>query len=462
MQHITLRPASAMRKSVLWIQAAVIASVGLVPVLMVNSANAATEDLLNREARVTNAIPSTAFNITFEFDTTVHADTTVSVQGAEFEFVDDPLALYGAAIPSNVPVLTSATLAGEAGWLTTNEATAFGTLVNEDGDNYSGGNTPLNQLTVIRTDTDDQEGLTDASVSFNGLTHNAQANTTFYVRMRLYSDTARTAGNLVWQGTVAQSTSQTLNVSARVQERLEFCVGATTTNDATADKTETPAGAELRDSTNSNDILDCGDVDGTNVNLGVVDNSGVNVSPVSAVNGGNATNGLAMVNTNAVNGTVISYAAIGDGSANGEGRLKVDGVNCSTSSPTSLTDQCFNSIGATQDTIGTGIEEFGMTIGGVNCASNGGVGYTCDYSTGDTNLVPQAQYIGAAGDAFGTSNGFAWQEDGTYTNIASSGASTIKVLEDEALILVFGATASATTPTGTYDVDIDFVATPTF
>jgi hypothetical protein len=169
-----------------------------------------------------------------------------------------------------------------------------------------------------------------------------------------------------------------------------------------------------------------------------------------------------MVNTNAVNGTVISYAALQESSS---GTLKVDGATCL--SAVSIVDQCFNSVGILQAVISPGIEKFGMTIGGINCGSSSGVAYPCDYSAGDTNLQPLVNYIGDAyvngtSGSYGTSAGYAWLDTGAYTNIASSGASSIKVIEDEALILRFGATAAATTPTGTYDVDIDFIATPTF
>jgi hypothetical protein len=273
--------------------------------------------------------------------------------------------------------------------------------------------------------------------------------------MRLYNDAAtQNASTLVWEGAVAQSTSQTLNVSARVQERLAFCVGSTVTDDA--DASDLGGGDVPRNSDDSADLDDCSDVDGTNVNLGVVDNT-LSETPVATTNGGNATNGIAMVNTNAVNGTVISYAALQE---SGSGTLKVDGASCVGAA--SVIDQCFNSAGATQGVIAPGVEQFGMTIPGINCGSSSGVAYDCDYSAGDTNLVTQANYVGAGANAYNTTNGYAWVDDGTYTNIASSGGSTIKVIEDEALILKFGATAAATTPTGTYDVDIDFVATPTF
>jgi hypothetical protein len=155
------------------------------------------------------------------------------------------------------------------------------------------------------------------------------------------------------------------------------------------------------------------------------------------------------------------------------GRLKVPGVTCTGSSildaSSSSNDQCFNS-STTQQALANGVEEFGMTIGGVACfnvptAVNGG--YTCDYSTGTVNLRPQSGYIGGTfvpgtSGTYDTTTGFAWQQTGAAVTIASSAASTIKVVASEALIIRFGAAAGVVTPTGSYTTSVDFIATPTF
>ena len=447
MHTYTSRTVNTLRKSALWFYVAVIAGAGIAPVFLLNSASAATVQLTNREARVTNAIPNTTFDITFEFDTPSNASEPV--QGIELEFADDPLAEYASA-PSNTPDVSSAAYGSITNW--DQNSTAFTLGATEDGDSFTGaGGSSLNQLVLTRTEPGPEDvGSTDKTLQITGLTHNVSTNTTFYVKIRLYSDTARTAANLVWEGVVAQSTSQTLNVSARVQERLEFCVGTTTTNDAVT-LPVTAAAANINS---------CTDMDGTNVDLGVVDNSQISHTPVLSINGGNQTNGIAMVNTNAVNGTVISYAAIQESSS---GQLKVDGATCA--GPTILTDQCFNSSGATQGPLTAGTEEFGMTIAGVNCGSVNPISYTCNYAGGTNNLQQLTNYVGGANTTtYGgasTAN-FAWVDDGSYTNIASSSGSAVRVIDDEALILRFAATAGATTPTGTYDVDVDYVATPTF
>jgi hypothetical protein len=275
------------------------------------------------------------------------------------------------------------------------------------------------------------------TISFTGLTHNATANRSFYPRIRLYDDAS--AGTLQWEGAVSQSTAQALTVNARVQETLSFCVGATSVDDATT----TPGAA-------------CANISGTDVNLGVVDSGAVSISPVSTTNGGDNENGVAMVRTNAVAGVVIDYKAVLDTSS---GKLKVAGATCSG---TSVTDQCFNSTGTTQNSIAAGTEEFGMTIAGINCGST--TSYTCTFSSGSYNLVRDAEYDGDGTNTYqtGGSNNFAWDDTGTADRIASSAGSSVKVVDDEAMILKFAATSSITTPTGQYTVQADFIATPTF
>lgn len=116
-----------------------------------------------------------------------------------------------------------------------------------------------------------------------------------------------------------------------------------------------------------------------------------------------------------------------------------------------------------------------MTIAGINCGSVSGTAYTCTFASACTNLQPQSNYTGAAYNydsstdcsqghsaTYGTTNGYAWDDTGTYHTIASSGSSTQKVVSNEALMLKFAATAQVTTPTGIYQTQADFIATPTF
>jgi hypothetical protein len=112
-----------------------------------------------------------------------------------------------------------------------------------------------------------------------------------------------------------------------------------------------------------------------------------------------------------------------------------------------------------------------MTIAGINCGSTSA--YSCDFSTGTTNLVRNAEYDGNGGNTYvadsdqvtsgTTSAGYAWEANpATTTTIASSTGSTVKVVDDEALVLKFAALSGITTPTGSYTVQADFIATATF
>jgi len=419
----------------------------LISFIYSSNVNAAPQ-LLSRSASSTSSQPSGTFSTTFTFQ--IPASPSSAVQGIQITFCDTPL---GTCTTSNTPTIPASTTVSQSGWA---PSTAFASYARQNGtdSNGSGGgsNGTNNQIQVTRSATGNVTSVTptNLTIGFTGLTNNATANKAYYPRIRLYSsDTTLNNTTFVWEGVVAQSTSQTLTVNARVQEILQFCVGTTAVDDATT----AVAG-------------DCSGVSGTTVNLGTIDSGSVNVTPVPAIAGGNAFNGVAMVRTNAFNGVAVDYQAILDTSS---GKLKVSGASCSG---VLTTDQCFNSTGTTQNTLVSGTEEFGMTIAGVNCGST--VSYTCTFSSGAYNLLRDTQYDGPGtntytaeagvntGAPYTTSNLYAWDDTGAADRIASSTSSTIKVVEDEALILKFAATSSITTPTGAYTAQADFIATPTF
>jgi hypothetical protein len=429
LQHLALQS----RRVSLLTMAVALTIVGVVPAVMpslVSAAPAVTE----RELQSTTAVPGVATDLTWVFDTTADAGNADYI---EIQFCDTPLS---ACTTVNTPTLSgtpTATLGGP--WTSTGVAST----TREAG--LGGG--ANNQFQIDKTNADDAASKDELTISFGAsdIVNNAAPNTSYYTRMRIYSDTGTT---LEWEGVFAQSTSQTLTVNARVQERLDFCVGSTAVNDGTS---ATP--------------VDCTAISGNSVDIGNIESGTTNVSPVDAVNGGSDENGLAMVRTNAVNGVVVDYRAIQD---NSSGQLKVPGSTCSG---VSTTDQCFNSAGAAATTITAGAEKFGMVVAGVNCTSTSA--YTCSFAGGTYNLIRDAAYDGAAapGNTYvadsdlvpGTTSGqYAWTDNGTADTIASSAGSAVKVVDDEALILKFAATAGITTPTGSYSVQTDFIATATF
>lgn len=260
---------------------------------------------------------------------------------------------------------------------------------------------------------------------------------TFYARLLTYDSVAgaaayapATPGTHSDDGGVAMSTANQLTISARVQEVLHFCVG--TTDGGT----------------------DCAGMSGTSVDLGVVDSSAINISPVATGSGGNNVNGLALVRTNANSGVTIGYFAVQDTSS---GKLKVAGASCSG---VSTTDQCFNSAisGGFSIDVVAGTEAYGMTISSVD---------TTNSATPTANLTRNAAYDGdavenaegcTASDAGTDEDCWLWDDSGSYDQIASSST----VVDDEMLVLRFAATAAATTPTGSYAVTSTFIATATF
>jgi hypothetical protein len=179
-----------------------------------------------------------------------------------------------------------------------------------------------------------------------------------------------------------------------------------------------------------------------------------------------------MLRTNASNGATVSYDSIQQSGTRHLGTLRIAGQTCSTDSEnnnTSNTDACFN-VRTAQATFSTGTERFGMTVAGVNCGSTSS--YTCAFGSGTYNLVRDAAYdcdgtntypTGDADQINGpTTCGYAWDEAGNMTQIASSSASTTKQVDDEALVLKFAATPMLTSPFGSYTAQADFVAVATY
>jgi len=234
---------------------------------------------------------------------------------------------------------------------------------------------------------------------------------------------------------------------------------------------------------------DCSALGGTSVNLGTLDTSAINITPwtTNCTAADCGLNAVAMVRSNAGNGTTVSYDAIQQSGTNHKGTLRIAGQNCDDPSGLGVpsggivgtndqTDSCINAAGDTQGSFTAGQEKFGMTIAGVNFGSTSS--YTCSYgdtalsiAAGNTcNLKPLAGYIcdGSSGtETYDTApavcaNGFAWDETGTAVNIASSGTSTVKQIDDEALIMKYAATPQITTPFGPYQAQTDFIAVPVY
>ena len=438
------------RKALLVLQGVILASAGILPIVISQSASAAVLQLSNREVQSTTARPGPTGTptLTFEFDTT-DKSATVNVKQIEIEFCDAPLGTCTAEDGSSnagtdkIPVLPGSPSPTLTGWAGTGLTTT-----RENGD---GGGTS-NQVKIVITTPADENNKTNLQIAIPGFTNDEQANASYYPRIRLYSDTGTT---LEWQGAVAQSTSQTLTINARVAEQLSFCIGTTVT-DAIGTNNVTPMV-----NSGSTNISSCTNADGTTVDLGTVSSSAVNITPVSTGNGSN-TNAYAMIQTNAQNGASVAYRAVQESST---GRLHVTGQSCSGSTAfdagSGSTDQCFGS-STTQTAFSAGSEAFGVAVGGVSCYAVPVAAYSCTYTAGTNKLKPTTTYQGqgtfGSSWAYGTSNGFTWDQSGSAATIATS----TTVIANEALLLKFAAGSSVTTPTGQYSTQADFIATPTF
>jgi hypothetical protein len=418
------------RRSLIFIQIAALALVALLPLLL-SKADAA--QITARSVTISSGVPS-ATSVTYTYG--FNLPTSGNVQSVQFQACTTAV---GTCTGPTSQVINAGSEASRSGWsnATTFTRDAVG----------GGGCTPGNNVLCIkRTAVAAESGA--KTLGWNTQTNPSTANSSFFIRITTYSDTGWTTS--VDTGTVASAVVQTLTVNAAVAEVLNFCVGSTTINDAT-----TTVGA------------DCSAVSGTSLNIGTLDTGSTNVSPVNT-NGGDNKNGVAMIRTNAASGAVVSYDSIQQSGTNQLGTLRISGASCNASSAT-LTDQCIRAIGNTQATVTAGTENFGMTVGAINCGSVSS--YTCTFSAGTYNLVRDATYDGNGTNTYttdsgavgGTTNqGYAWDDSGTSQTIASSASSATKVIDDEAMILKFAATPSITTPFGLYAAQADFIAVPTY
>ncbi|HET7529073.1 MAG TPA: hypothetical protein VFJ84_02495 [Candidatus Saccharimonadales bacterium] len=435
---------------------ALLLSASFLPAVLSGRALAAGQ-ITNRSLTLNSAVPGkTGVTYTFSFRTA----TTADIKGLKFIACTTAIGSYPggtctapAGINFNVGAFNNAATAGFTD--TTNAFTFDSTGANDCVPSATNHNIIcLNRATTSGNDTNT---ATNKTIQFTGITNPTTANTSFYVGIMTYSDNVYTAANIVDAGTTAAAIVSTLQVNARVAETLQFCVGSTTVD---SDSTGTVA-------------TDCSTVTDAQVNLGTLDSSKINVTPVTT----NCTttdcgkNGVAMVRSNAINGTVVYYDAVQQAGTHHLGTLRVSGSTCDNSADnasTSNTDACFN-VSTTKTALDSVTERFGMTVAGVNCGST--TSYTCT-GTSDSNLVRDTNYNGDGTTTYAsadidqingpTTEGFAWDESGTAVPIASSASSTIKQVDDEALILKFAAHPLITTPFGTYQSQADFIAVSTY
>jgi hypothetical protein len=443
----------------------ILAGISLVPVLLPRDVSALGQ-ISSRKLTLSSGVPS-ATGVTYTFNFSL--PTSGQVQGLKFIACKNAVGTY----PSGTCVaptgmtgagngFTNAAQSSQSGW-SDPASFAVDSVGSAGSDCVAAGNI----MCVKRSGTTAESGA--KTIAFNTIKNPSQDaatpnGTSFYVGVYTYTTNNWTLVSRVDFGATASAVVQTLTTNAAVAEVLNFCVGSTTVDD-----------------TSTIVATDCSTVAGTSLNIGTLDTSLINISPV-AVNGGDGNNGVAMIRTNALNGVTVSYDAIQQSGTNHQGTLRISGGTCNTTGDpgadangNTKTDPSINAAGVTQTTFTAGVEEFGMTVAGVNSGSV--TSYTCQYgytvptptgsstpiAAGDTcSLMPSTNYLGKgtnASDAdYNTTNGFAWDESGTARQIASS----TTAIDDEALILKFAATPSITTPFGPYAAKSDYIAVATY
>jgi hypothetical protein len=377
--------------------------------------------------------------------------TSATTGGVEFAFCTTPLVSSTCTSPTGLTVAGTSVTSSPAGFAVSTAGNApacsIATAVAPASANTLSGSG--NSACAIRAQhaTTVAAGATTFTVSSVG---NPTTAGTFFVRIATYS--SNTFGTFQDAGTVANSVQAATNVSFKVQEILTICTGATTIDVPFA---TTPIGtAATCDNSGITGYLAA-------VDLGVADPTVVRVTPVASggTTLGNATNGFALVKTNAANST-IQYRTVADATGTASGELKVPGATCTVTAlrSTVSTDQCINSTPLTQTNgsseIVAGTEEFGVTVPFLNKRT----GSTTSNLVRDTNYDGDGTTGGTCTPATPNTPCWAWADTATAATLATGTGP----LDSEAVILKFAAASAYGTPTGAYSVNMSIFAVPVY
>ena len=265
-------------------------------------------------------------------------------------------------------------------------------------------------------------------------------NDTFYVRIYTFAaDASPTAYNAAgaplgnYEGGLAMSTAQQINVTARVQEELTFQVGA----DEVADN--------------------CATFTQTTVDLGVLDSASISFASTDPNTAADSDVACLEVTTNAANGVTVSY--IGDNLANGACVGSTDTENVTPDE----TDVCINSDSDGSDAdnntnsaspdIAAGTEQWGLSVIDDEIDNNASA------TTDTTNLSADAVYDGTATGLGQADQADNWTFQANTNDIVCSSTTVVNA---ELCQVDMGGTAAITTPTGIYTTTLTFIATATF
>lgn len=429
----------------------------MLPMAVTNTAEA--ESLTQRKVTISTS-EGDATGVSYDFSFTLPGASPaddIPVQGILLEFCTT--ALGTCTLPTSMDVQSS-TAVGDESWTESDDAwEVYGGA--DAGDCTQGVN--AYQLCLERADTDDETAGATKTIEITGIENPTLAGnfTNVFVRITLYSDTAYATAE--HSGTVAAAIVRQIQVNGRVAERLDFCIGAINNDNGGTAGEDT----EL-EALSDNSV--CTSMPGdTVVDIGVLDDSAVYLSPVTAdpITGANGHYGVAAVKTNASNGVVVSYYAeeatsVSGGDTDHLRAFRVVPTDCEADQTTGagLNDQCFRSASSTGEDFsalaGATQERFGMQV-------------SCLEQNDGTRSTTAALTVAASYADGDTSSDIGCEEDNDITNLAWNDTSTAAdlasstgVVDDEIIKFNFGATTSSTTPTGAYTVISTYIATATF
>ncbi len=197
--------AELLKRAAVWAGAV---SIMVTALVVPTSAQAA--QITSRKATLSTSVPSATDNVVFSFTT----GPTYTVKGIKFEMCTSPLQSVSCTAPTGADFSTaSTTLGGQtgiSGFAETAKTTTSYSINSASG-------TAVNNTAV--------------TVTINGLTNPSTANQEFYFRITTFTDTGYSLPTVNGQdfGGIAVDTTQTLSVTANVQEDLTFCVGTSGT-----------------------------------------------------------------------------------------------------------------------------------------------------------------------------------------------------------------------------------------
>jgi len=306
---------------------------------------------------------------------------------------------------------------------------------------------------------------------------NPSATGTFFARFASYTtagaSTVSITGAQTDDGTVANSIQAQQNVSFKIQETLSFCVGVMP--NATVPFYSTAVGAVGATFAGSANLTTaCAQSAGTALSLGIaVDSTTTCVTPITTRTSGcnDPTSGVlddhyayAMTQTNAASGASIGYRPAAPTNY-ARATLQQSGVSCSAFGASNRADACINPVNEDQGSAvnvaiafpaTSSLELFGMSVAALNTTGSQTTNLARN-STGANSYGYSGDLAGTCTTGTSSTNCWNWNRTG-FGTLASSTAP----IDKESIEILFATKPGITTPSGQYDVYIDYYANPTY